>query len=169
MRATLPGIAAALWVAVGLAAGAAFAQGAAPPAPGARAGDLAVERAWSHASLRGVKNGAAFLVIANRGQAPDRLVGASSPLADKVELHTHLRDGDIMRMRQVPAIELKPGETLAMGPGGLHVMLLGLKQPLEAGGKLPLTLTFERAGRVEVMAAIEARGAGHHGGHQHRP
>jgi copper(I)-binding protein len=132
-------------------------------------GDLVIDHPWARASA-GAANGAAYMVVTTSGAAPDQLIGASTPIAEKAELHTHLMEGDVMRMRAVKTIEVNPGEPATLEPGGLHVMLMGLKAPLKEGEQFPLTLTFEKAGSVTVDVAVEAAGAtGYHeqGGHQH--
>ena len=134
-----------------------------------RAGDLAIAQAWSRAAGQG-GTGAGFLAISNRGTVADRLVGASSPAARTTELHTHLREGEVMRMRPVPAIEIPAGGTVTLQPGGLHLMLIGLGAPLKQGETVPVMLRFERAGEVRVDLRIEsagARGPSAQHGHQH--
>ena len=128
------------------------------------AGDLRIGHPWSRAAGANA-NGAGFMTIRNNGSQPDRLLSASTPAARVVELHTHIREGDVMRMRPVNDIPVPPGQTVHLRPGGLHVMLIGLTGPLERGASVPLTLRFERAGEVEVTLAIEA--AGSPGGHRH--
>ena len=123
-----------------------------------RAGDLAITQPWSRAAVQGGQ-GAGYLTIANRGSAPDRLLSAASPAAGRMELHTHIRDGDVMRMREVPAVEIPPGQAVAFRPGGLHLMLIGLNRPLRQGETVPVTLRFERAGEVRVEFAVQAAGA----------
>ena len=123
-----------------------------------RAGDLVISQAWSRAAAQGGQ-GAGYLRIANRGSAPDRLVAASSPAAGRMELHSMVRDGDVMRMREVPAVEIPPGQTVEFRPGGLHLMFIRLGQPLRQGETVPVTLRFERAGEVQVDFAIQAAGA----------
>ena len=133
-------------------------------------GDVVIDHPWARASAGAATNGAAYMVITTSGAAPDQLIGASTPIAEKAELHTHLMEGDVMRMRAVKAIEVNPGEPVTLKPGGLHVMLMGLKAPLKEGEQFPLTLTFEKAGSVTIDVAVEAAGAsGYHdeGGHQH--
>jgi len=132
-----------------------------------RAGDLVITQGWSRAAARGGQ-GAGYLSIANRGTAPDRLVAASSPAAPRVELHTHINDNGVMRMREVPGIEIPPGQSVTLRPGGMHLMLMGLAEELRQGTTVPLTLRFERAGEVQVPLAVEAAGArGPGGGHRH--
>lgn len=123
----------------------------------ARAGTVGAESAWTRATVPGQPAGGAFLTLRNRGAA-DRLVGARSAAAERVELHSMSMDGDVMRMRQIDAIDLPAGASVALAPGGLHLMLMGLKQPLKAGASVPLTLRFEKAGEVAVTLKVEAAG-----------
>lgn len=118
-------------------------------------GDLLVDHPWARASIGQAPNGAAYMTITTEGQETDRLVGVESDAANRVELHTHLMDNGVMKMRPVEAIEIAPGEPTLLQPGGLHVMLMGLKAPLRLGESFPMTLVFERAGRVEVEVKIE--------------
>ena len=121
-----------------------------------KAGDLHIDHPWARATAPQQQNGAAYFTVANEGAA-DRLLEAQSPVASRVELHTHDVDSaGVMRMRQVEAIDLPAGETTALRPGGLHVMLIGLEDRLVEGEALPLTLVFEKAGAVEVEVAVEA-------------
>lgn len=157
--------AAAATLALGLAgavAAAAAAEGAA-----ARAGDLVIADAYARATLGRATNSAAYLTIEATGDQPDRLVGAASPAARAVELHAHAMDGGVARMRPVDAIEIDPGAPVALQPGGLHLMIVGLGGPLAEGATFPLTLTFERNGEVALELPVRgmARGGGQHGGH----
>lgn len=145
-------------------------------------GGITVSQAWSRATPGGVRNGAAYLAI-TASEAGDKLVDARSDAAERVELHNHIHENGVMKMRRVDAIDVPAGQTVTLSPGGYHLMLMGLKKPLEEGGKLNLTLVFEKAGEIEVTAPIEpigAKGPGgagdtHHGadhghkggGHQH--
>ena len=122
------------------------------------AGALRIAQPWTRA-MRAGGTGAGFMTIRNTGTTPDRLVAARSPVARVMELHTHIREGDVMRMRPVPAIELPAGQAVTLAPGGLHLMLIGLTQALDQGGRVPVTLVFERAGEVEVQLAVEGAGA----------
>lgn len=135
-----------------------------------KAGDIVVSEPWARASAsKAMKAGAAFVTLSNHGGKMDRLVAAASPVAMKTELHTHLMDGGVMRMRQVDAIEVHPGTPTVLQPGGLHIMFMGLRAPLKEGQKIPVTLTFEQAGQVVISATVLAPGAkgldgmGHHG------
>jgi hypothetical protein len=148
------------------AAGAALLATPAAAQTEVRAGDLVITQAWSRAAAQGGQ-GAGYLTIANRGAAADRLLAASSPAAGRMELHSMIRDGDVMRMREVPAIDLPAGQTVSLRPGGLHLMFIGLGQPLRQGETVPVTLRFERAGEVRIDFAIQAAGARGAGGHHH--
>lgn len=131
-------------------------------------GPLTIDHPWARASV--AANGAAYMTISTSGPEPDELIAAASPVAGKVELHTHIMEGDVMRMRPVRAIEVNVGEPAVLRPGGLHVMLIGLKAPLQEGETFPLTLRFERAGEITVDVAVQAVGAGlpeHMGDHKH--
>lgn len=142
-------------------AGALFAASAAQAQDAA---GVRVDGAWARASAGAARNGAAYMTIRNDGKAADRLVAASSPAAGKVELHTHLKDGEVMRMRQVMTVEIAPGTPAVMQPGGLHVMLLDLKAPLKDGERFPVTLNFEKAGSMTVTVEVRRTppaGAGH--------
>jgi copper(I)-binding protein len=124
----------------------------------AQVGDLSVTQPWSRAAGAN-GTGAGFITIHNAGSQPDRLVSATSPVARTVELHTHVRDGEVMRMRPVAGIPVPPGETVELRPGGQHLMLIGLTEPLRQGTEVPLTLRFERTGEVQVMLHVQAAGA----------
>jgi len=131
------------------------------PAPAAdfSVGDLTVSNVWSRASAGGAKNGVVYLMIANKGSETDRLVKASSPASKMVSLHTTKMEGDIMKMEPVEAIAVEPGKPVMLKPGGLHVMLMGLKAPLKEGEMIAVTLTFEKAGSVEVKSMVGKVGA----------
>lgn len=134
----------------------------------AQAGDLTIETPFARATAGPAKNGAAFLTVKNAGAEADRLIAAKAPVADRVELHTHLHENGVMKMRQVEAVEVPAGGEAALQPGGDHVMLMGLKAPLKEGESFPLTLVFEKAGEVTVDVMIGGVGAmeGHdHSGH----
>ena len=107
-----------------------------------------VERAWARPTVPGQQGGCGFLSLTS--VSADRLVSGSTPLAERFELHTMSMKGDVMEMRQVDAIELPVGKTVELKPGGLHVMFIGLKQPLALGSKVPVTLKFEKAGEIKV-------------------
>lgn len=123
-------------------------------------GSLSVDAPWSRASAGAARAGAAFMTITNSGAEADRLVSAAADAtAARVELHTHTNDNGVMRMRQVPAIDLPAGETVTLQPGGLHVMMMGLTAPLAEGASFPVTLTFEKAGSLTVQVPVQAAGS----------
>jgi len=145
----------------------------AQPAAGApviKAGSVSIQGPWARATAPGAAVGGGFMVLENAG-ADDRLVGASSPVSASVELHTMSMENNVMRMREVPAIDLPAGKRVDLRPGGLHIMFIDLKAPLKVGEPFPVKLRFEKAGEVEVMMSVEAMGAmgGPAGGgmHQH--
>jgi len=111
---------------------------------------IKIENAWARATPPGAKIAAGYLTMRNVGSAPDRLVSASSPAAEKVEMHITIKDGDIFRMRQVKGYELAAGATLELKPAGAHLMLVNVREPLKEGAQVPLTLRFERAGELKT-------------------
>ena len=125
-------------------------------------GDLHIMKPWSRPLPAVSVNGAVYMTLMNKGNAPDRLVSVSTPAARKAELHSHIMEGGMMKMRPAGAIVLTPGEPSVLQPGGLHIMLMGLTEPLVEGNSFPLTLNFERAGSVELQIMIfEPEGTGH--------
>jgi copper(I)-binding protein len=120
------------------------------------AGDITVDDAYARASRPGAPTGAMFMTIRNSGETADRLVGAASPVAQMVELHTHIEDQGVMRMRPVEGgIEIAPGGTHLLQRGGDHVMLMGVTGALENGDVVPLTLSFETAGEITVEVVVD--------------
>lgn len=131
---------------------------------GAHAQELNVSQAVARATMPQQPAGGAFLTIENKGRNADRLVGASTPVAKSVELHTMSMQGNVMKMREVPGIDIAAATTLEMKPGeGYHLMLMGLRQPLKAGERFPLTLQFEKAGKLDVEVSVQDKVGGHHG------
>lgn len=127
-------------------------------------GSLTIEHPWARASV--AANGAAYMIISNSGGEADELLAAASPVAATVELHTHIMEGEVMKMRPVKSIDVNVGEPAALKPGGLHIMLIGLKAPLKEGEKFPMTLTFAKAGTITVDVVVEAPGANAPATHQ---
>jgi periplasmic copper chaperone A len=115
---------------------------------------IAVTDAWMRASLGQVPTTAAYFRIENKGAGEDQLVGVSTPVAGMSHLHESVADNGIMQMRAVEALTVKPGESVQLNPGGLHVMVMNLKAPLKAGEKVPLVLRFEKAGEIKVEAEV---------------
>jgi copper(I)-binding protein len=128
-------------------------------AHGAKIGDIAIEHPFAAPSIPGTSNGAAyFATLENTGSVGDRLLRVTTPVAARVELHTMAVDPQgVMRMREIDGIALAPRAKVEMRPGsGIHLMLIGLKEPLKAGTSFPITLVFERAGKVDVSVTVEA-------------
>ncbi len=122
-----------------------------------KVGDAVIKDVWARASK--VRNGAAYLTIVNHGKVPIRLVGVSSPVARRAQLHTTIMADGVMKMRPVKAIEVAPGETVILKPGGYHIMLMGLRQPLEVDDHFDLTLQFEGHDPVPVVVHVRPSGA----------
>jgi copper(I)-binding protein len=125
-----------------------------------KAGDLVISQAWSRATPGGARVGGGYLTIENKGTAPDRLVGVSSDAAGKVVVHEMAMSNGVMTMRPLEkGLAIEPGKTVKLAPGGYHLMLMDLKAPLKQGEKLPITLDFEKAGKVQVTLDVQAVGA----------
>jgi copper(I)-binding protein len=123
-------------------------------------GALEIGHPWSRATPPSAPTGAGYLSVKNTGTTPDRLLSVSSPAAGAVQVHDMKMDGSVMRMRELDGpLEIKPGETVTLAPGGMHLMMMGLKEPLTQGERVPLTLVFEKAGKIDVDLAVEAMGA----------
>lgn len=131
-------------------------------AHGGAANGVSVEHPWVRATPGGSTITAAFMEI--KSETGDKLMSAASPAAGRVEVHTHIMEGDVMKMRRVEALDIKAGDTRHLKPMGDHIMLFDLKAPLKDGDTVKMTLTFEKAGAVEVEATVEPVGAtGPHG------
>jgi hypothetical protein len=133
-----------------LAAGLAHAQ---------NSGDITVQSVWARATPPGAPTGVVYMVLANHGASDDKLVGVSTPVAAKAGLHVELMANGVMKMRMMKAIDLKPGAQAVLQPGGMHVMLTGLKQALKQGGRFPITLQFAHAPPLTVQVKIAKIGA----------
>lgn len=117
-------------------------------------GDMRIGNAWSRPTAEGMSMGVGYLTLTNVGKTADALLSASTPAAGQVEFHeTTMVDG-IARMRPREQVEVAAGATVKLEPGGLHLMLVGLKAPLAVGSRVPLTLEFRGAGRVTVEMII---------------
>jgi copper(I)-binding protein len=124
---------------------------------------IVVDHPWARATPAGAKTGAAYMTLINNGSAGDRLLAATTPVADKIQFHSVSEDNGVSRMREMHDVAVAPGAKVAFGPGGMHVMLVGLKQPLKEGQTFPLSLTFEKAGKVDVTVSVAKVGAMQHG------
>jgi copper(I)-binding protein len=132
-------------------------------------GDLVIGHPWTRATAPAAQVAAGYLTVENKGREPDRLLSATFGGSTAVEVHEMAMDGAVMRMRELPkGLELKPGATTELKPGGFHLMFIGLKAGLKQGESVKGALVFERAGRIEVEFKVEAIGArGEHDHHGH--
>ena len=125
-----------------------------------KAGDLVITQAWTRATPNGAKIGGGYVTIENKGTAPDRLVGGAGDIAGKVEIHEMAMDNGVMKMRPIDkGLTIEPGKTVKLAPGGNHLMLQELKGPFKQGDKVPVTLEFEKAGKVAVSLDVQGVGA----------
>ena len=141
---------------------------AAAPAPAHefhKLGDIVIEQPWSRATP--VKVGGAYMTLRNNGAVPDKLIKVTSPIAEKAEIHETKVEGGMAMMRPVDGVELKRRSSVQLKPGGMHVMLIGLQRPLREGERIKLSLTFARAGTIDIEARVEKAGAMAPGDHQH--
>ena len=123
-------------------------------------GALEIEQPLARGTPKGARTAAGYLAIKNTGNTPDRLTGGSLAGAGRGEIHDTLMDGDVMKMRPLPeGIEIKPGETVALRPGGMHLMFTDVEAPLVKGQSVKGTLTFANAGTLAVVFAIKSMGA----------
>ena len=126
-----------------------------------------VEKPWARATAPGAKVAGGYMMLRNAGTSADRLVAASSPAAAKVELHVHINDNGVMRMREVQGYDVPARGSFELKPGGAHLMFIDIKQPFTEGAKLPVKLKFEKAGEVNAEFVVGAMGgaapaAAHH-------
>ena len=130
-----------------------------------QAGAIAIAHPWSRPTVAAQRAGAGYLVLVNRGP-DDRLLAVSVPpeLAAGVELHAMTMEGNVMRMRELSTIDLPAGKTVTFEPGGLHLMIVGLKAPLVGGRSFRMTLKFEKAGEAIVDVKVEAPASAGAGG-----
>lgn len=120
---------------------------------------VSVTAPWARATPGGSTIGAAYVDIAGTKDKGDKLIGASSPVAARIEIHTHDMADGVMKMRKVDGLAVAAGQTRKLAPGGDHLMLFDLKAPLKQGEVFPLTLKFETSGEITVDAAIQSVGA----------
>ena len=122
---------------------------------------IEVRHPWSRATPSGAQVGVGYMEIRNKGTQPDRLVEASTPAAKRVEMHITQRDGDVMRMRQVKDFDIPARERIALRPGGSHLMLVDIVQPLKKGERFTMRLRFERAGEMDIELEVQEQGSRH--------
>jgi len=149
-----------IWFAAGCAL--ALTQFAATAAQAAdyNVGPIQITAPWARATPKGASSGAAYMTITNTGKTPDKVSCVSSDASAECQIHTMTMDNGVMQMRPVEGgLEIKPGETVTLKPGGFHMMLVNLKHPLEQGNTVKATLKFDTAGSVDVEYPIAAIGA----------
>ena len=123
-------------------------------------GALEIGHPWARATPPTAPTAGAFLTIKNTGPTADRLVSISSPAASTIQVHETKMEGNVMRMRERDGgLEIAPGATVTLAPGNLHLMMMGLKEPFKQGDKVPITLEFEKAGRIDVELVVVPIGA----------
>lgn len=125
-------------------------------AHGFQKGDLSVRHPWTRATPPGAKVGVGYLEIRNAGKDPDRLIGASTPAAERVELHVLKREGEVVKMREAKELTVPARARLVLRPSSSHLMIVGLRKPFVKGERIPLTLLFERAGELQVELEVQA-------------
>jgi periplasmic copper chaperone A len=123
-------------------------------------GSIHISQPWSRATPKGASAGAGYMTVTNKGATPDRVSCVSSDASAECQIHTMTMENGVMKMRPVEGgLEILPGQTVTLKPGGLHMMLIDLKHPLEAGGSVKATLKFDHAGTVDVDYPVAAIGA----------
>ncbi len=121
---------------------------------------IQIEKPWARATVPGAAVAGGYMVIRNTAAAADRLLSASSPAAMNVELHVHINDNGVMKMREVKAYDLPAKGSFELKPGGAHLMFMGIKRPFREGEKLPVKLKFEKAGEVNTEFQVGGMGGG---------
>ena len=127
------------------------------PTACAQGSNTRVEHAWARATAANAKTAAVYMTI--ESAISDNLVSASTPLADRAEVYTNEFGNDVMKMRKIDALVVQAGIPTVLNPSGLHVMLMGLKEPLKEGQEFPITLMFEKAGARTISVNVLAAGA----------
>lgn len=130
-----------------------------------RKGDLLIDHPWTRATARGQSVAAGYLEVRNGGRAADRIVGASTPAAERIELHVVMMEGGVMKMRQVPSYDVPARGKVQLKPRGPHLMIIGIRREFRKDERIPVTLRFETAGEVAIELAVEGIDAGSEHGH----
>lgn len=124
-----------------------------------KAGPLEIGQPWTRVTPKNAPVAGGYLKITNTGTTPDRLVGGSAEVAKRFEIHEMKMDGGVMKMRELKdGLEIAPGATVELKPGSYHIMMMNLSRPLAKGDRIKGSLTFEKAGKVDVEFAVEALG-----------
>lgn len=148
-----------LFVLITAALAACGARPAADPPAAISAAGVQIRDAWAAPTPNGVDVSAGYLTIENTGSAPDSLLSAASPRAARVEIHEMVMNGAEMQMRPVEGLALPVQSEIALAPGGRHLMFFGVTQPFQDGEQIPVRLTFEHAGAVDVSLTVRRNGA----------
>ncbi len=123
-------------------------------------GSLEISQPWTRATAPTAKAGGGYVTITNKGTTPDRLIAVRSAVSDKAEIHEMKMEGNVMRMRELAkGLEIPPGATVELKPGGYHIMFMDLKAPMAKDAKVPVTLVFEKAGSIDVDLVVQPIGA----------
>ena len=131
-----------------------------------KAGSIRIDHPWARATPRGATVAAGYLKLTNTGSTPDRLVGGTSSASKDVEIHEMSMTDGVMKMRPIKGgLEIKPGQTVELKPGGSHLMFVNVKAPLKEGTSVPATLKFQRAGEVKLEFQVRPLAGGEHHGH----
>ena len=128
---------------------------------------VAIENPWARATAPGATVAGGYMTIRNSASAPDRLIGANSPMAARVEMHVHVREGEVMKMREVRSYDVPATGAFELKPGGAHLMFMEIRRPFAEGEKVPVTLKFERAGEVQAEFHVGRLGAASAPAHKH--
>lgn len=130
---------------------------------------VSINQPWARATAPGAGVAGGYMLIRNAGAAPDKLVGASSPAAARVELHVHINDNGVMKMREVPGYDVPAKGSFELKPGGAHLMFIDVRKPFKEGDKVPVKLRFEKAGEVAAEFHVGRLGqsSAPAGGHKH--
>ena len=122
-------------------------------------GEIQIRHPWSRATPPGAKVAVGYMEIRNHGRQPDRLLSASTPVAQRVEMHVTRQEGDVTRMREARGFQIPARERFELRPGGAHLMLVDLAQPLKKGERFTMKLVFERAGEMDIELEVQEQGA----------
>jgi copper(I)-binding protein len=131
-------------------------------------GSLVIDHPWSRATPKGAAVAGGYMKITNTGTTPDRLTGGATEAAKKFEVHEMKMEGAVMKMRELPnGVEIPPGATVELKPGSYHIMMTTLAKPFAKGDRVKASLTFEKAGKVDIEFAVDAAGGSGAKGHEH--
>ena len=131
-------------------------------------GSLVIDHPWSRATPKGAAVAGGYMKITNTGTTPDRLTGGATEAAKKFEVHEMKMEGAVMKMRELPnGVEIPPGATVELKPGSYHIMMTTLARPFAKGDRVKASLTFEKAGKVDIEFAVDAAGGSGAKDHKH--